>query len=148
MSWPAISTARTLIDLGSTLATDTLSGVGGELDNATNLDKLGWLEIATSSGNLFSTAVTRDQASFDIYMVQAPDGTNYNLAPTTGTIAQLPHLLVAVIPCAKLATIVPQILPNPIGLPPHKVKFYLYNNTDQTMQNTWELNLYTNNPTS
>lgn len=144
IKWEAASTARTAIDLGATLASDVLSVVGAEIDNSTNLDTYGWLEIATSTGDLFASAVTRTNASFDIYMVQAPDGTNYNNTPVTADVSEFRNLRVATIPGPTEAGVVPQIV-GPIALPPHKFKLLLFNNTDQTIQATWELNLYTNN---
>ena len=144
LKWEGTSSATAAIDLGTTLATDTLSAVGSEYDNSTNSNTYAWLELQTSTGDLFSSAVTRVNASVDIYMVQAPDGTNYDNAPATADIGEFSHLFVASIPVPTETGAVPATV-GPIFLPPHKVKFYLYNNTDQTMQNTWELNLYVNN---
>lgn len=144
LKWETTSSATAVIDLGTTLASDTLSAVGSEYDNSTNLNTYAWLELQTSTGDLFSAAVTRVNASADIYMVQAPDGTNYDNAPATADIGEFPHLYKISIPIPTETGAVPATV-GPIILPPHKVKFYLYNNSDQTMQNTWELNLYVNN---
>jgi hypothetical protein len=145
IKWAGASTDRgVVINLDTTLATDTLSAAGSEVDNSTNLDTYGWLELGTSTGDLFGTIVARVGATADIYMIQAPDGTNYNNAPATADITEFGNLFVISIPIPTETGVVPQTV-GPILLPPHKIKFYLYNNTDQTMQNTWELSLYTNN---
>lgn len=145
IKWAGASTARPAIDLGTTLASDVLSGVGTEIDNSVNLDMLGWVELATSTGDLCASAITRANASIGIYMVQAPDGTNYNNTPVTADKDEHGHLLVATVPVPTEAGVVPQVV-GPISLPPHKFKLLAFNNTDQTLQNTWEINLYTNNP--
>lgn len=143
IKWEAAPTARTAIDLGTTLASDVLSGVGAEIDNSTNLDTYGWLELATSTGDLCSSAVTRAQASANIYMVTALDGTNYSNTPVTADVDEFGNFIIS-IPLPTEAGIVP-LYSGPIALPPCKFKLLLFNNTDQTFQNTWELNLYTDN---
>lgn len=144
IKWEGASTKTVVSDLGTTLAADTLSAAGSEYDNSSNLNKYGWLEIATSSGNLFSAAVARVGASMIIYMIQAPDGTNYHNEPVTADVAEFPHLRVAEIPIPTEAGVVPTMV-GPIALPPHKIKFLVLNQTDQQMADTWQLNLYTNN---
>jgi hypothetical protein len=143
IKWEAAPTARTAIDLGTTLATDVLSAVGAEIDNSANLDTYGWLELATSAGDLCASAVTRAGATADIYMVTALDGTNYSNTPVTADVGEFGNQ-VGVIALPTEAGIVP-VFSGPIALPPCKFKLLLFNNTDQTLQNTWELNLYTDN---
>jgi len=142
------STKTVVIDLGTTLATDTLSAVGATpYDNtlAANLDTFVWFELQTSSGNLFSTAVTRANATVDIYAVRALDGTNYENAPVTADLSEFPQLKIASIPIPTETGVVPATPGRPFALDPYKHKFYVFNNTDQTMQNTWQLNIYVNN---
>ncbi len=142
IKWETTSSATAVIDTGATLASDSFSALGSEYDNSTNLNTYGWLELATSTGNLCASAVTRAGASVEVYMVQAPDGTNYENTPDVRGEFGPP---VAIIPVPTEAAVVPIMAPGPIILPPHKIKFLAYNNTDQTLQNTWEVNLYVNN---
>ena len=144
VKWAAASTARTLIDLGTTLANNTFSALGSEIDNSTNLDTAGWLELTTSSGNLFGGAVSADDAYVDVYMVQAPDGTNYENTPDVD--GEFPDSKVYSLKIPTETEVKPLVSKYAIPLPPHKIKFLVYNNgTSQTMQNVWELNMYTNN---
>ena len=132
------------IDLGTTLASDDMSGVGTEVDNATNLDTYGWAELDTSTGDLFGSTVTRVGASIDIYMIQDPTGSVYENTPVTADYPEFPHKKVATIPVPTETGCVPSVS-KPFPLPPHAFKLLAFNNTDQTMQNTWEINLFTNN---
>lgn len=132
----------TVIDTGATLASDTFSALGSEFDNATDLETLGWFVLETSTGNLFSSAVTRVGASIDIYVVREFDGTNYELTPDDPD--EFPAQLIARIPISLDADIVP-VGVGPVTLPPCAMKFLVFNNTDQTMQNTWQLSLHTSN---
>jgi len=146
VKWAGASTARTLIDLDSPLTTLTLSAVGAELANQTNLDTWGWFELTTSDdSDVFASAVATAGSTVDIYMVQALDGTNYQTPDEAAIEAgEFQELRVASIPIATEINNL-NAMWGPILLPPASCKFYLYNNTDQTMTAEWELNLYTNN---
>lgn len=146
IQWAAALTDRgAVLDLGTTLADAAVSVVGGELDNSVNLDTYGWLELTTSTGDLFASAVTVANSTVDIYRVQAPDGTNYDNTPVTADIDEFPHLYVGSFPMATETGNVPIVI-GPFLLPPTKQKYLVYNNgSGQTMQNTWEVNLYATN---
>ncbi len=135
----------TVLNLGTTLADDTLSSAGSEWNNSTNLDMLGWFELTTDSGNLFSAAVTQTGATVVLYRIQSMDGTTYDNEPATADIAEFPHLRVGDFPIATEAENKPIII-GPFPLPPSKQKYLVYNDTGQTMTLNWEVNLYTNNP--
>ena len=140
-------TNRLVLDLGTTLATDTLSSFDGtnELDNGTNLDKWGWFQLGTSTGNLVGSAVSNANEFVALYMAKALDGTNYEDTPADGDEDEYPHLLIATFPIPT-ETVNEPIAVGPILLPPCKVKFACYNhNTGQTMQNTWEVRCFTTN---
>lgn len=142
IKWETTSSATAVIDLGTTLNDATFSALGSEYDNSTNLNTYGWLELQTSTGDLMASAVTAANAYIDVFMVQAPDGTNYSNTPDV--LNEFQDLRVATFAIPTEAAVVPLIV-GPIVLPPHKIKFLVYNATGQQMNNTWELNLYTNN---
>jgi len=146
VKWEAASTARVAIDLGTTLANDTMSAVGAEIDNSTNLDTYFYAELTTSDQSaLFDTTPPNDTApTCDLYMTQAPDGTNYEDAPLTGGADQM-NLFVGAFPIQKNTTSFLTVI-GPFLLPPHKLKFYLDNqNGAGTLTAEWEVNIYTNN---
>jgi len=146
VKFQAAPTKRTAIDLGTTLANNTISAVGAEIDNSVNLDTYGWLELTTSDGTaLFDTTAPDDaNPTADIYWTLAPDGTNYETAPLTGG-ADQGGKFVTSIPLEKNTTFA-RVVVGPIALPPTKMKFYLDNqNGAGTLTAEWELNLYTDN---
>ena len=147
VKWEGAPTARTAIDLGTTLANNTMSAAGTEIDNSVNLDTFGWLELTTSDQSaLFDTTPPNDaNPSLDIYMITAPDGTNYSGAPLTGG-ADQGHLYVGSFPLEKNTTFVTVAMPFPIAIPPSKFKLYADNqNGAGTLTAEWEVNIYTNN---
>ena len=146
IKWEAAPVDRgAVIDLGTTLTDGSASSVGGELDNSVNLDRWGLFELTTSTGDLFSVAVTATNAVVDLYRIQAPDGTNYENTPVTADIAEFPHLYVGSFPIATETGNQPIVI-GPFLLPFTKQKYIAHNkNTGQTMQATWEVNLYVGN---
>jgi hypothetical protein len=107
--------ASTILD---SLGDATLSAASTELDNSTNLDPHAYVEI--NLGSL--TPVT--PAYLELYMVKAPDGTNYEEAPVIGGLDR--NTLIDTIPVpAGSGTKRP--VSRPIMLPPFPVKFYVGN---------------------
>ncbi len=145
--WDAEPTSPvTVVDPGSTLAADTLSSFDStnKYDNGANLNRWGWLALATSSGNLCASAITRVSASAIIYMARMPAGTIENV-PVTADRLEFGQLRVGQIPLATETGIVTAMMAMPILLPPFELQFAVFNNSDQTWQNTWQLDLYVAN---
>lgn len=117
--WTSRSTVLTT-ELNS-LAAAGVSVAGTEIDNSTNLDVWGQLKLSVT----FGSAPTAG-GYVNLYMVTAPDGTNYE---DSGTVTPI-HRLVASLPVRAVNTA--QILNSkPIILEPGKTKFYLENVTSQ-----------------
>jgi len=143
VKWEAAPSGSAVVDTGNAVSADTFdASLGAEYDNSTNLNTLAWLELATSSGDAFATAVTRAGASLDIYIVRALDGTNYENTPDVN--GEFPGNLLATIPIPTEAQVVPQAI-GPVSIPPCKFKLLVYNNTDKSLNNTYQINLYPNN---
>lgn len=135
------------IDLGTTLADNTLSAEGAVITNDTGLDMLVWLELTTSDNSaLFDTTPPGAGAAAVIYMVKQVDGTNYEDAPITGG-AGCGGMLLATIPI-RANTAGKRIAVGPFSIPPCKFKLHLDAdwNAAATLTAEWELNIYTNNP--
>jgi len=146
VKWETTLTKVTAIDLGTTLANDTMSAAGAAISNQTTLATIGWLELTTSdSSALFDTTPPNDSVpTADIYWTLAPDGTNYETAPLTGGANQDGKFVIS-IPLEKNTTC-SRIVVGPIALPPSLLKFYLDNqNGAGTLTAEWELNLWYNN---
>ncbi len=144
VKWETTSTDRGGIDTGATLADNTMSAASAEVDNATNLDTMGYLELSTSDHTaLFSVAPDDANPSVDIYMTQAPDGTNYESIPVTGG-ADQGSKYIGSFPVEKNTTQATVVI-GPIALPPTKFKYYADNQSGQTLTAEWEVTLWSNN---
>lgn len=97
--------------------------LGTELDNATNLDTHAIIEI--NLGSLNPTGVPY----IELYMVKAPDGTNYEETPVIGGTDV--NTLVAHIP-VPTGSATKRVMTGLIALPPTKVKFALGNQLNVT----------------
>lgn len=107
----------------NSLADAARTAAGTEVDNSTNLDQFGKLEINVT----FGSAPTAG-GYVEIYMVTAPDGTNY--ASGSGSVHPGAQSLVDVIEVQ--ATTSAQILMSRVlKLQPAKTKFLLQNRTGQ-----------------
>lgn len=126
INWEAAnSTPSTVLSTElNSLADNTITAVGTEVDNSTNLDKYGWLEINVT----FGTAPSDTNPFLAIGMVSAPDGTNYESSFVTGFTDQKNPLLI--VPVRKV-TSAQRLIAGPFKLPPHKIKFQLDNQTGQ-----------------
>ncbi len=103
------------------LANNTRTNAGSEIDNTTNLDQWGLLQLDVQ----FSSAPASN-AFVAIYAIKAPDGTNYedgssSVAPSTNT-------LVATIP-VRSAAVAQKLTSQLFRLPATKIKFILENQT-------------------
>lgn len=114
------------------LANAGRSAAGSAFDNGSGLHQYGLLELPVD----FVSAPSAG-AYCDIYMVKAPDGTNYEDATTAARVASLPILA---------TTSAQRVTSRMFPLPPCKVKFLLENRTGQAFPASGtELNLYTAN---
>ena len=122
------------------LASAGRSAAGTEIDNATNLDMWGKLELNVT----FSTAPVAG-GYVEIYMVTAPDGTNYE--DGSNSVDPGTHKLVDRIPLRAVTT-AQRLSGRLIPLLPEKTKFLLYNGSGQAFPVSGStLALYTTNRT-
>ena len=122
------------------LASAGRSAAGAEVDNGTNLDMFGVLELSVTFGTAPSAG-----GYVEIYMVTAPDGTNYE--DGSNTIDPGTHKLVDRIP-VRAVTTAQRLSGRLIPLLPEKTKFLLYNGSGQAFPASGStLTLYTTNRT-
>lgn len=140
INWAAALTSRGTV-LGTelnSLANTSRSNAGTAIDNGTNLDEWGWLELQVTFGTNPSAT-----AYLAIYMVMAPDGTNY--ADGSSSVAPGTDTLVAVIPVLA-STSAQRKTVGPIRLPPTKFKLICENQTGQAFPASGStVTLYTGN---
>ena len=122
------------------LANAGRSAAGTEVDNGTNLDMYGVLELQVTFGTAPSAG-----GYVEIYMVTAPDGTNYE--DGSNTVDPGTHKLVDRIP-VRAVTTAQRLSGRLIPLLPEKMKFLLYNGSGQAFPASGStLKLYTTNRT-
>lgn len=121
IKWEAAWTSRgnVLTTELNSLANGSFSSAGTEVDNSTNLDQYGKVEI-----NLASLSPTAG-ANLELYMITAPDGTNYEDAPGSNNPAT--HVCTAVIPLDTTASDAKLCMSGVFLLQPAKTKFVLKN---------------------
>jgi len=100
------------------LADATLSAASTELDNATNKDTHMLVEV-----NLGSAAFVTP-AYLELYMIKAPDGTNYEDDPVIAGLDV--NSLIATLPIIG-TTAAKRVTTGLLVLPPYKVKFFVGN---------------------
>jgi hypothetical protein len=119
------------------LANAGYSGVGSALDNTTNLDQYGALDIVLAS------LAPAAGAYLSLYLVQSIDGTTYEDPPSStnpGT-----HMLVATVP-VPTGTAAKRLMTPWFRVPPGKFKFVLYNAAGVALGATGNtVTLYTSN---
>ena len=113
--------ASTILD---TLADATLSAASTALDNGTNKDTHAVIEINLGSVTHVSPAY------LELYMVKAPDATNYEEAPVIGGTDR--NTLIATIPVPAGAS-ARRVMTGIITLPPCTIKFYVGNQCGVTL---------------
>lgn len=125
VKWDAAANSRgnVLSTEINSLADGSRSNAGTEIDNSTNLDTYGILEINVT----FGSAPDGD-ASLIVYMVSAPDGTNY--AQGSSTVDPGPDAMITSIK-VNASTSAQRKVSKPFLMPPSKVKFILENQTGQ-----------------
>lgn len=125
IKWTAPSSTTVLSTELNSLAANTMSSLGTEYDNATNKNQYGILELTI---DVFASAPTANRA-IELFMVVAPDGTNYETTPTTTTQA-----------CRRITvapvfanTSIQRFVSERFDLPPMKQKYCAWNRTDQAL---------------
>lgn len=122
------------------LASAGRSAAGTEVDNSANLDMFGVLELSVT----FGTAPAAG-GYVEIYMVTAPDGTNYE--DGSNTVDPGTHKLIDRIP-VRAVTTAQRLSGRLIPLLPEKTKFLIYNGSGQAFPASGStLTLYTTNRT-
>lgn len=121
--WTAPSTTLTslLTTQLDSLASSGVSGVGAEYDNNSNLHLYMMLQLDVT----FGTGPTAD-TTVDIYLVQAPDGTNYEYSTVPKTTKFLGSFFVVNSTSAQKHVI------GPFLIPPMKFKLVAVNSTNQS----------------
>jgi hypothetical protein len=110
------------------------------VDNGVNLDMFGVLELAVTFGTAPSAG-----GYVEIYMVTAPDGTNYE--DGSDTVDPGTHKLIDRIP-VRAVTTAQRLSGRLIPLLPEKTKFLLYNGSGQAFPASGStMTLYTTNRT-
>jgi hypothetical protein len=121
------------------LSNDTITAVGTEVDNSTNHDTLGWLEINVT----FGSAPTDASPTLNLGISYAPDGTNYASPYVTGFIDQDGSQII--VPVRKV-TSAQRLVVGPFSLDPAKLKFQLDNQTGVSFPASGStVELFTNN---
>ena len=122
------------------LANAGRSAAGTEIDNGTNLDVFGRIVLQVT----FGTAPVSG-GYVEIYMVTAPDGTNYE--DGSNTVYPGTHKLIDRIP-VRAVTTAQRLSGRLIPLLPEKTKFLIYNGSGQAFPASGStLTLYTTNRT-
>lgn len=123
------------------LAAGSRTAVGTEIDNSTNLDQYGKVELSVD----FVSAPAAG-GYFNIYAVVAADGTNYE--DGSDTVDPGLHRIVATIP-ARATTAAQRLTSKVFLMEPAKTKFILENKTDQAFPASGStLTLFTGNDES
>lgn len=139
LEWTAAHTVLALEASGASLATGTIveandAAYNGDTDFRTH----GWLEFTGT----FSVAPSVTAPVINVYIAQQADGTNYDDVPITGGVDCVQQFLLA-IPVRKVTSAQRKVV-GPFLLPPHDVKFYIDNQTGQTLSSAWTLKLFSN----
>jgi len=125
LQWDAVPTSRSNVlstELNS-LADGSRTNAGTEYDNSSNLETYGMLEMNVTFGTAPDSTAT-----VTIYMVTAPDGTNY--ASGSSTVAPGYHTEVLTLQ-VQASTSAQRLISKPFMIPPTKQKYILENNTGQ-----------------
>jgi hypothetical protein len=132
-----LNTTATILTTARTNPTGGTNAGGTEVDNSTNLDMYGKLEISLT----YATAPAAG-GYINIYMMTAPDGTNYD--DGDASVAPPSVALVCSIPVRAVTTA--QKLMSPLFLiPPTKLKFILENMGSTTISSGATVELFTVN---
>lgn len=128
MAWDGTLQSTALLSTEAALADNIISTASAEVDNRSNLDTIGFIEL---SAHTWSSAPDDDFPTIDVYIDAAPDGINFSTAPLTGGANQDQAAIVS-IPVTKL-TSTQRVFSKPFALPNAKLKFYFDNQTGQEL---------------
>lgn len=140
IKWEAgwVSRSNVLSTELNALANAARTAAGTEVDNATNLDQYGKVEI-----NVDFVSAPSAGAYFDLHMLTAPDGTDYE--DGSGSVDPGSHTLVARIP-VRADTAAQRLMSRVFPLEPAKTKFILLNQSGQAFPATGStVELFTTN---
>jgi hypothetical protein len=118
--WSALTARTTLTTELNALADGSYSTPGTAIDNGTNLDRFGVAELTVD----FASAPT-DRAAIDIYLIPAPDGTNYADATEPAAYQFVGSFMV------DNTTSAQRLVSTRFEVPPCKFKFALHNRSGQ-----------------
>ncbi|HUR53505.1 MAG TPA: hypothetical protein VMZ71_05220 [Gemmataceae bacterium] len=136
--WSAMTSRANLLTTElNALAENAYSAGGTVLDNGTNLDRFMIAELTVDF-----VAATDDRAAIDLYMIPAPDGTNYADATEPSAYHFCGSFMVDNTAAAQ------RLVTAPFQLPPCKVKFVIHNRSGEAFPATGSvMNGYTFNRT-
>jgi hypothetical protein len=138
-TWTDRSTVLTT-ELNS-LASSARSNAGTEVANQTNKDKYGIVELTVTFGSAPSAG-----ALVNVYMVTAPDGTNYEDGSSSSDPGMHTHVATVAL---KATTSAQRVSSAMFPLKPLKTKFILENRTSQAFPSSGsQVKLYTGNEES
>lgn len=113
--------ASTVLD---SLGDATLSAALTELNNLSNLDTHMLIEINLGSLNPTGSPY------LELYMIKAPDGTNYEEAPVIAGVDRNTHIATIPVPTGSATK---RVMTRILLLPPFKIKLYIGNQTNVTL---------------
>lgn len=120
------------------LASAARSDAGTEVDNSANLDSYGCLEF-----NVDFTAAPASGSYVTIWLITAPDGTNYS--DGSSTVDPGDDALLLLIPI-RASSAAQKKITDWFPLPGEKIKFIMENNANKSFPNSGNtLELFTNN---
>lgn len=141
MVWDGVfsATKTTLMSSGSSLANDTIVEANTNVfDNTSDLDTVAVLEF---SGD-WTTAPDDNNPTLDFYYQFSADGTNYSSAPLTGGANQSQTFLTSVDVRKVGSGTVQDLISVPFPIYPGKYKIFVDNQTGQSLDSTWSLDIY------
>lgn len=141
MVWDgAFSATTTALEAsGSALANDTIVEANDSIfDNTSNLDTVA---VLVFSGD-WTTAPDDNNPTLDFYYQFSADGTNYSSAPLTGGANQSQTLLASVDVRKVGSGTVQDLITVPFPIFPGKYKIFVDNQTGQSLDSTWTLDIY------
>ena len=133
MVWNASlpSNTTTVLSTEAALADGSISAAGVEVDNATDLETVGYIEVLGT----WTVAPNAVAPRLDIYLTVAADGTNHSSPPITGGTDQ-DHMRAISIP-ARSVTSEQRLFSAPFSVPPGKLRHYVDNQTGQSLNSNY-----------
>jgi len=128
---------------GSLLADNTIVAASTVNAGHTGLDLFGWIEFVGT----WSVAPDDTVPTLNLYKSESPDGTNYSSDPVTGGTDCTDQFLIA-IPIRKVTSAQRKVVQLDSPIPAWQLKIWVDNQTGQSLNSTWGLKLFKNNPES